>query len=325
MCIRDRLYSLLLASKGIDRLSLQDRQELLPLVVSNISSLTGTVAARMFHILLKLILEWVAPQDSSLEQEEFVQLLQLNDDGYSFLMRQFTKFFLLVSSKPVQSSSQQPLSRGYTCPGLSLVDVAFFTYDAGVTFSKDQLHKFKKAIFEFVCHGMAAIQITEQSPRMIELMKFLCVASTDPTSLSDDAAQFMKRFSIPYEDEEFITFLQSLYIGDNSKGRPPVRPVLQEKILTILNRSQFATTNAERISLICSVGLHSSEYKLRSLALSFIRHVAKLNYKNLHPASSSPSSTGFSTSIISLIRNNLHAEGWPKLQLGPQTLSLIHI
>lgn len=313
-----RLYSLLLASKGIDRLSLQDRQQLLPLVVSNISCLTGTVAARMFHILLKLILEWVAPQESSHEQEEFVQFLQLDNDGFSFLMRQFTRFFLLVPSKQVQVS-QQPLSRGYTCPGLSLTDVAFFTYDAGVTFNKEQLNKFKKAIFQFVCRGMAATQTIEQSPRMIELMEFLCVVSTDSTNLSDDAAQFMKRFPMPYENEEFITFLQTLYIGNTANGRPPVKAILQEKILSILNRSHFATTKAECISLICSIGLHSSEYKLRSLTLSFIRHVAKLNYKNLNPASSSPSSTDFSTSIVSLIRNNLHAEGWPKLQLGPQT------
>ncbi|EJS43509.1 ecm29p [Saccharomyces arboricola H-6] len=313
-----RLYSLLLASKGIDRLSLQDRQQLLPLVVSNIQGLTGTVAARMFHILLKLILEWVAPQDSSHEQEEFVQFLQLDDDGFTFLMRQFTNFFLLVPSKQPQTS-QQPLSRGYTCPGLSLADVAFFTYDAGVTFNKDQLHRFKNAIFQFVCHGMAAAQTLEQSPKVIELMKFLCVVSTDATALSDSATQFMKRFAMPYENEEFVTFLQSLYIGDNARGRPPVKTILQEKILSILNKSQFATTGPESISLICSIGLHSSEYKLRSLTLSFIRHVAELNYQNLHPSSSSPSSTDFSTSIVSLIRNNLHAEGWPKLQLGPQT------
>ncbi|CAI4063344.1 Ecm29p SKDI_08G0120 [Saccharomyces kudriavzevii IFO 1802] len=313
-----RLYSLLLASKGIDRLSPQERQLLLPLVVSSIPALTGTVAARMFHILLKLILDWVAPQDSSPEQEKFVQSLQLDEKGFAFLMRQFTRFFLLVPSKQPQTS-QQPLSRGYTCPGLSLADVAFFTYDAGVTFNKDQLHKFKTAIFQFVCHGIAAGQTTEQSPRVIELMKFLCVVSKDSTTLSDSAAQLMKRFPMPCENEEFITFLQTLYIGDNAKGRPPVKSVLQEKILSILNRSQFATNNPESISLICSIGLHSSEYKLRSLTLAFIRHVAKLNYQNLHVSSSSSSSTDFATSIVSLIRNNLHAEGWPKLQLGSQT------
>ena len=65
--------------------------------------------------------------------------------------------------------------------------MAFFTYDAGVTFNKEQLNKFKKAIFQFVCRGMAATQTIEQSPRMIELMEFLCVVSTDSTNLSDDA------------------------------------------------------------------------------------------------------------------------------------------
>lgn len=233
-------------------------------------------------------------------------------------MRQFTNFFLLVPSKQPQAS-QQPLSRGYTCPGLSLADVAFFTYDAGVTFNKDQLLKFKNAIFRFVCHGMAAANCDKQPSKNTELMKFLCVVSTDSSTLSDSAAQFMKRFAVPYENEEFVAFLQSMYIGDNTKGRSPVKPALQEKILSILNKSHCATTNPERISLICSIGLHSSEYKLRSLTLSFIRHVARFNYQNLHPLSSSSSSTDFSTSIVSLVRNNLHAEGWPKLQLGPQT------
>lgn len=76
---------------------------------------------------------------------------------------------------------------------------------------------------------MAATQTIGQSPRMIELMEFLCVVSTDSTNLSDDAAQFMKRFPMPYENEEFITFLQMLYIGNTANGRPPVKAILQEK------------------------------------------------------------------------------------------------
>lgn len=302
------LYSLLLASKGIDRITTGEKNDLLPLLMNGISHLASTTEkARMFHIICKILLTWKAPLKGSPEEEKMRDFLHLsNDDDLQFLLSYFTKFFLLNPARP-DPNTPTIIPRGYTCPGLAISDVSFFTYEAGVTFTKDQMNKFKFAIFKFVCNGFV--------PDDQLLVKFLAVCSTDKSTISDSALQFWKRLSIPYEDQDFIQYLIDLYTGIKTTGIPPVNPLLQEKILSILNSSVIATSNAQNVSLICSIGLHSSEHKLRSQCLNFIRHVAKYNHQNLLPTDTD----SINTNIASLIRNNLHAEGWPKLQLGEST------
>lgn len=311
-----KLYSLLLASRGIDRLKSQDeKKNLLPIIMNNISKAPFNVAARLFHILCKILLTWEPPLKGTPKEQELIQFLHLNDgEDFHFLLDYFTKFFLLIPTKPDPTSKIIP--RGYTCPGLSSDDVSFFTYSAGVSFSNEQYSKFKNGIFKFVCHGFVS---NDQL-----LVKFLSVVSTDKSDLSNKAIQLLKKLQIPYEDEDFIKYLINLYTGDNLRGIPPVKSYLQEKILAILNNSIYATTNSQKVSLICSIGLHSNDSKLKALCLTFIRHVAKYNYTSLLPPpkrlnDNSPSSSDFQTNVAVLIRNNLHSEGWPRLQLGSTT------
>ncbi|CCF59929.1 hypothetical protein KAFR_0I01480 [Kazachstania africana CBS 2517] len=306
-----RLYSLLLASKGVDRISGVERKELVPTVMENISSLPTSISSRLFNILCKLMLTWVPPLKGTQEEQQMIKFLEIkNQDDLNFLLDKFTKFFLLNPARPIDAESNGGIiPRGYTCPGLSPDDVAFFTYNAGVSFTKEQIMTYRQAIYRFVCNGFV--------PDDQLLLKFLSVVSTDPSSLSDSATQHLKRLRTPYEDQDFISYLISLYIGNQATGTPPVQHTLQEKILTVLNSSILATTDANKVSLICSIGLHSTHYKLRSLCLSFIQHVAKHNHHNLLKANNS--SEGVQTSIASLIRNNLYSEGWPKLQLGSST------
>ncbi|CCK72368.1 Ecm29p KNAG_0J02890 [Huiozyma naganishii CBS 8797] len=307
-----RLYSSLLASKGVDRIvDVDEKKMLIPDIMNGISAQPLNTAARLFHILCKLLLSWSPPRKGTPEEQKIIEFLQLKDEkDLKFLLDHFTKFFLLMSAKADPQTGTIP--RGYSCPGLCATDVSFFTYSAGVSFTKEQHSNFKRAIFKFVTNGFVA---DDQL-----LLKFLCVVSTDSSDLSDSALQFLKRLQIPYEDEDFIDYLISLFIGDKEIGRPPVKPALQTKILSILSRSVRATLDREKVSLICSIGLHSSDVKLRIICLTFIRHTAKTNFKSLLPGSTSETAD-YSTSILSLIRNNLHSEGWPRLQLGPSTPS----
>ncbi|EDO16124.1 hypothetical protein Kpol_1070p5 [Vanderwaltozyma polyspora DSM 70294] len=305
-----RLYSLLLVSKGIDRMDNDAKKELIPKVMDGISLMPINSSSRLFHILCKLILSWKPPLKGSPEEDEIRSFLKLeNSDDLEFLLSYFTKFFLLIPAKPNPESGIVP--RGYSCPGLNSNDVSFFTYNAGVSFTQNQLLQYKSAIFKFVTNGFV--------PEDEVLVKFLCVVSADNSDLSDSAKQNLKRLSIPYEDNDFISFLIRLYIGDKSTGTPPVKPDLQERIMSILNSSIVATEDRNNVSLICSIGLNSSNYKLRSLCLEFIRLVAKYNYQNLSNSESGSNISGYSTSIASLIRNNLHTEGWPRLQIGYST------
>lgn len=305
-----RLYSLLLASKGVGRLDSIKQKCLVPLVMEGISSLPTQTSARAFHILCKLLLSWMNPLKGSKEEDDIKDFLKLRNKGdLDYLLEKFTQFFLLLPLKPDPETGL--ISRGYTCPGLSSDDVAFFTFSAGVSFNKEQIHKFKYAIFKFVTHGLV------QDDQI--LIKFLTVVSADKTDLSDSAISMLKTLQIPYEQDDFIDFLISLYTGNRSLGRPPVTREMQEKVLTILNRSVHATSNQENVSLICSIGLNSDSYKLRSLCLTFIGFVAQHNYQNLTPPNSNDTDDGFKTNMASLIRNNLHTEGWPKLEIGEAT------
>jgi len=305
-----RLYSLLLASKGIDRLTVSEQKALVPDVMKDISKVSRDTAARLFHILCKLLLTWVPPLKGSAEENETKEFLKLeNDKDLEFILSYFTKFFLLKPAKPNPQAGVIP--RGYTSPGLSSDDVSFFTYEAGISFTGEQMHEFKRAIFKFACNGLV-----EDDNKLI---KFLSVVCTDESPISDSAIQFLKRLQTPYEDEDFINFLITLYTGDKTTGIPPVKHELQERILTILNNSIIATQDSGKVLLICSIGLNSEYYKLKSFCLLFIRHVARNNGDNMVHKPEFSENLDYHTNIASLIRNNLHSEGWPKLQLGSAT------
>lgn len=305
-----RLYSLLLASKGVDRLQVEERCRLIPVAMRQISKLPESTAARVFHIVCKLITSWVPPQRGSKEEDEALEFLKIEDrEDLEFLARKFTQFFFLI---PVKADPHtRIIPRGYTCPGLSSNEVSFFTYTAGVTFSKEQMIHFRTSIFRFFNSGFT------QDEKL--LAKFLIVASTDSSNISDNAAFYLKRLNISTDDPDFIDFLISLYTGDKSVGKPPVKPELQEKILSFLNKSVYATSDSKKVSQICHIGLHSPLYRLRSSCLTFIRHVAQHNYKSLLEQPGENEGIGFSVNVASLIRNNLHSEGWPRLQLSSST------
>ena len=305
-----RLYSLLLASKGIDRMTIPEQKVLIPEVMTDISKMPRDTAARLFHILCKLLLRWVPPLKGSFEETQIKEFLKLNnEEDLEFILTYFTKFFLLKPAKPNTQAGVIP--RGYTSPGLSSDDVSFFTYEAGISFTGEQMYEFKNAIFKFTCNGLV-----EDDNKLI---RFLSVACTDESSISDSAIQFLKRLQTPYEDKEFIDFLIELYTGNKTKGIPPVKHELQERILTILNNSIVATQDPEKVLLICSIGLNSEYYKMKSFCLLFIRHIARNNGDQLVQIPESEGTPDYRTNIASLIRNNLHSEGWPKLQLGAAT------
>ncbi|XDT19249.1 Proteasome stabiliser [Nakaseomyces glabratus] len=321
------LYSLLFASKGVDRLNdSQEIQAMIPTVMGGISQLPEMCAARMFNLLCRLLLLWKPPMVSSLEEDQVSKLLALEDPrDLEFLMLKFTKFFMMV---PNSNTNSGIIPRGYSSPGLSAAEIEFFTYKAGVAFNKDQLLRYKTAIFHFVTRGLIVFSMEEQlrdpendptndDLKAVSLVTFLCVVSTDNSDLGELAITRLKRVHIPYENESFVNFMISLFTGDKSNGMPPTSSNIQETIFSILNRSIYATTSPENVKLICAISLNSTNHKLASLCLSFIRHVAKNNYDSLTLISSASSeSDHYGINLPSMIRNNIQTNGWPRLQLG---------
>ncbi|KAL6941976.1 hypothetical protein ACO0QE_003139 [Hanseniaspora vineae] len=305
-----RLYSLLLASKGVTNLQIECQDEILLECCDGISDLPPTIAARMFLVFLKLVAKWSGPKLGTLEETSTKSFYSFSAKDTAFLSSKFIKFFLLIPAKPVASG--QPIPRGYVCPGLSLQDVAFFTFDAGVTYTKDQLKTSRKSLFRFITHGINFDDI--------ELVKNLSVISVDSSNNAEQAQTLLKRMQIPYENESFIGFLIELYTGNKQTGTPPVPNSVKEVILNVLLRSNIAT-KASSVKTVCSIGLNAEEYKIRSKTLKYIQHVAKYNYEALlsDDNGSETNSETFHLNITSLIRSNLHTEGWPRIQIGQGT------
>ncbi|SCV04250.1 LAME_0H16952g1_1 [Lachancea meyersii CBS 8951] len=296
-------YSLLFASRGVERMSEKEKQELVPEVIEGFSLVPESLKPRMFNVLCKLLLSWKTPLKASSEEQVILEKLDVGlMDDKLFLLEKFTSFFFLSPLKADPQANVIP--RGYSCPGLSVSEVEFFTYNAGVSFNKEQLLAYKEAIFRLVISGFLPEDM---------LVKFFTVVSTDTSDLSNQATGLLKKVHIPYEDVKFIDSVVGLYIGDSNLGRPPVIPVLQEKLLSLMTSSVIATKDFKTVSVILSIGLNSSFFKLRSAALHFIQHVARYNHAAL---ASQDDLSDFSTNIASLIRNNLHSEGWPRFQLN---------
>lgn len=327
------LYSLLFASKGVDRYTTAEQaMKLFPMVINGISKLNETCGSRMFNLLCKLTLLWKPPMVASLDEDEMTAFLKPEDpEDLRFIMSKFTKFFVMIPNNGSSSSNGGIIPRGYSSPGLSASEIEFFTYKAGVSFNKDQLLRYKTAIFHFVTRGLIVISTEEQmsvptatdsiEEKVVLLIIFLCVVSTDNSELGELALTRIRRLHIPYEEPTLIDFLIEMFTGNKSMAVPPTKSDLQESILNILVRSEYATTNPEKIKLISSITLNSTNQKLASLGLSFIRHVAKFNYKNLILISNNTSSNNenFEMNLPSMIRNSIQTAGWPKLQLGSTT------
>ncbi|AAS51165.2 ACL063Wp [Eremothecium gossypii ATCC 10895] len=302
-----RLYSLMFVSKGVERLDTEERWQLVPRVLRGYGTTPAAARPRVFVLLWKLLSDWQAPEPGTRAADEARAAVQVDASVRELWMERFTQLFLLLPVRPTNGK----IPRGYSCPGLAAEDVAFFTYNAGVSFDADQLHRVREAIYRFVVDLFAP-----EDDRM--LAQFLVVASVDATALSERAATNLRRIRVPYEDRSFVAYLVGLFMGSKTGGAPPANHKLQEAILSVLNNSILATTLATEVPVLCSIGLNSDFHKLRSLTLTFIQHIAKYNHSSLIQADAH-SSGAYSTNIAALIRNNLHNEGWPKLLLNRST------
>mmetsp|Transcript_3070 Transcript_3070/g.3428 ORF Transcript_3070/g.3428 Transcript_3070/m.3428 type:complete len:1836 (-) Transcript_3070:992-6499(-) len=291
-----RLYSLLLISRSIERLSPEEKKELVPKVIENISTYPISVSSRLFNIFCKLLDCWKVPERDSKEYNEMNIFLQFdkNPQDEEFLSKVIGKFLLLQpnsTSNPLQFS------------GLSTADTAFFTQDAGVSYkSSQEIYVVKLRLLEFLKSGFHSKNIAFP----------LLVASCDSSSsISDPSEILFRKLDIDLEDPSFINALVELFVGSSKTFTPPVGPILQEKILSILLKSRYAARHSD-ISKLSSVALASDYSKLKRAAVHFIKWVSKNHSENENLESVKE----FNIDMASQLRSNLMGEGWPRIDMA---------
>ncbi|ODV86213.1 hypothetical protein CANARDRAFT_211632 [[Candida] arabinofermentans NRRL YB-2248] len=285
-----RSYTLLFISKGITRLSEEEKKQLLPQIIEGISKQASTISARLFNILLKL-LDFKIEIKNKDDEKSFRAFLKFdeNSDDEKFLIEKFYKLMLM---QPVQLNAENTIPRGFSFPGLSKDDCAFFTYDAGVTFDSSTLNSYKTSILKFIEYGF------DPSSSII-----LIIGTSDSaSSVSDVSLTLLKRRQIDYEDEYLVDTLLSLFVGDLSVARPPAKLQLQEKIMNYCSQSKRAALSTQ-VGKLSSIGLHSDYPKLKQSTIRFIKWVT-----TMMATESIDREEELNFSIAAQLRSNLESE-----------------
>lgn len=317
-----RHFDLLYAQQGITRLPAGERVDLLPLLIDGISK-DGESAngASIFNLILRLLplLELSrqgAREDGGLRTKFLPHL-----EDAKFLSFWFEKVLLFTNA-------EYP-------PGISVSDKAFLKME-GKTDTWDSnaqgglnLIKTKVAVAHFLSSGAFL-----DSERFLPAL----FASADSNSrLSNAGDDMLKHFEIAtfMEDQIVVERLFELYFGNmdtlGPEGAPPVRPMLQTKILSYLSRSKSATafidkiiklldqvfttgahTNAaESTRVVSAQGLEAT--KLRGQIFSFISWVARMGVSSDLQTVAQKAVTG--------LREFIEAQGWPSPNITGQRLS----
>lgn len=284
-------YTLLFLSKSVPRLSSDEKKELFPLLLEDISTFKYSVSARLFNISCKIL---DSLSDADLSELSDCLTSWKSEADKSFLIEKFYKFMLLHS---VALGANGLIPNDISEPGLSRSDCSFFFYYAGVVFNSSTLADYKLKILKFI----------EPAQNFDKVTIYLCASADGDSKISSFASTSLKRIPIDYEDRQFIQQLVSLFVGDETIQRQPVKLQLQEKILNILCKSKVATT-MDSIERISTIGLNSSNLKLKQSTVSFVRwfttnnslsatndntvskiaHQLKLNLSDVYADKSSP-------------------------------------
>jgi proteasome component ECM29 len=287
-----QLYSLLLASKGIDRM--QDKTVLVPTLLQDIEDYSGSVSSRLFNLFIRALQGWKTPDRGTSEFKMLQISLRLTEKTEKFLASKFESLFLL---NPTYNDAGI-IPKGTTCAGLSAVDVSFLTFDAGYFPKPGELSAVKKDVNAF-------LPLLQNE----NIVTTLLIGSEDSNDqVSNGCASMLRKVSIPSETKTFINHIISLFIGDKSAPRSPVKQTIQEAFLAVLSGSVIAAKH-EQVSLISSMGLNATRFpRLKSATIVFIQWAAKHGEKETN-------GIDHLVTVAAQIKNNLHAEGWPRFEI----------
>ncbi|KAF2265666.1 major component of the proteasome [Lojkania enalia] len=311
-----RHFDILYIQQGISRLPVDDRLELLPVLVHGIASdysKSAQHASQLFHLTLRLLTHFKLPLRGSKEDDEIRATLGLNDEDAAFLSHWFGKLLLLSI---VRTGNIKP-EASLRCPGLSTDEYKFLTLqgkqdawapaaDAGLNHTET-----KALITRFLASGM----FTDEEKFLPALF-----ASADGNSrISEVGEDTLKRVmsTKDLEDSELIENLLNLYFGSSAAdGALPVRIPLRIKILSVLSKSITSSKFPKQIARIVEEGLLSVEQtqngrgvvsretsKFRAAIFSLVNFVAR--------RSSAEELSSVAEGLVGNLRGFIEDQGWP--------------
>lgn len=270
-----RNFDLMYVQTGIERLPVSERLALLPPLLKDISKHNNATHQRaLFNILLKLLPFFEPPPRGTNEDTALRATLGFdeNPEDAAYIAECFRKLMLLNLSVFVPSETQQP--QRLSCPGLSPDDFEFLTLGGKKeTFTPfSVLADIKRFVLKFLASGA----FTDRERFFPTL-----IAATDSNSAVAQPAEDIFRRALPsvsLDDEDVVTQLYTLYFGSPAAGIPPVKVVLQTRIVSFLAKSITAVGLQwkQEIVRIVENGLETEYARLRQAAFSFVNWASRM-------------------------------------------------
>ncbi len=312
-----RHFDLLYIQQGIDRLPLHERLDLLPTLLHGISinfSESATHAATLFNLFLKLLHSMKFPPRGDKDDLELRERLSFasRPDDVNFVTTWLGKLILFGINK----------SNATRCPGLSDEECSFL-----------QLYGKKDTWTSNVPGGLNLVETKVIASRFlasgafVDSERFLpaLLASADPNSrISDIGDDILKHATsaVSFENPNLVKCLYATYLGTRgANGSLPARAPLQTKILSILCRSELASSFVPQNTQIVQEALAPTESaqqgttistpkqgleatKLRAQVFAFTNWLARI--------SSRDNLSTFAPAVVGELRMYIESQGWPR-------------
>lgn len=265
-----RNFDLIYINAGLDRLSLQERRELLPVIIRGRISRIEHPKPRMamFNILLRLLPDLEIPERGSKGDDALREVFLFNDNvgEAAFLARYFQALMLLN----IKSRTGPPT------PGVTPATLDFLSNgktDGPWPAPAMSLQQAKVAVMRFVASGA----FTDREKFMVAL-----AARDAESAVAGQADDVFKRAAggVSLEDDTIVEELYGMLLGpqDESGKAPPVTPTLQARILPLLSQSRTAMSQnyEHNIISLLTPALETSYGRLRQTTFAFMRWTARM-------------------------------------------------
>ncbi|KAK8197641.1 proteasome stabiliser-domain-containing protein [Phyllosticta capitalensis] len=320
-----RHFDLLYVQRGLARQPLNDKLDLLPVLINGIAADTAKAAqhgSQLFNLLLRLLAHFRLPPRGSKDDEQLRERLGVSDEDAKFLAFWFGKLILFTVVRTGPSATGSPIS----CPGISSEEYQFLSLQGspGVWDPSAEggmnLAEAKVMASKFLASGL----FTDE-----ERFFPAVYASADSNSRISDIGDDMLKRTLPntdLEDPAIVRQLYAIYFGSQTPGGTlPARPALRIKILSYLAKSVQATTFTDNVSRLVEEGLtfEPSEtapsqapvgargrevFKLRSAIFTFVSFLARRG---------SPSDLrAVAPTLVHRLKSFVDDQGWPRPNPG---------
>jgi proteasome component ECM29 len=303
-----RHFDLLYAQQGFKRLSGNEKNELVPILIKDISSVikdaTDQSGSQFFNFFLQALHHYEFPRRGSKDEDELRKTFGLSDDDARTLTSWFEKLILLELIRP---SAAEEAARGL--PGVTEDEKKFLN-----VYSRPGVWDPKSpGGLQFKATKLLVLKLLSTGAFMDDerFMPALLASAHRDSNIADSGEELLKHAiaDVNVDDDKFIKRLYDVYLG--TEGRAAAAPPLQIKILGVLQRSSISATFPQQCLRIIEQGIGNEGSGVQGREAAKLQ-TAIFTFANFFLRSGKKDELKYAAPvIITKMQQYIHDQGWP--------------